>query len=102
MLAALLSALRMLVELAGFFLLGQGALFVLAGGRREQNPVYRLFHFLTRPVVTLVRWLTPRWLQDRHVPLLAFMLLFWVWIGLALARRSLCAPAALACQGALW
>ena len=93
MLAALLSALRMLVELAGFFLLGQGCLYVLAGAGRASNPFYRLFSLLTQPVIRLTRALLPRLILDRHVPVVAFFLLFWLWIVLAYLRQSVLAAA---------
>jgi len=89
--------LRALVEVAGYFLLGQGVLYLLAGGRRDRNPVYRLFQLLTSPVVKLTRAITPRAVLDRHVPLVAFFILFWVWIALALAKRHLCALHQIAC-----
>jgi hypothetical protein len=79
---ALVSIARALVEVAGWFLLGQGVLYVLAGSSREQNPIYRLFRFLTSPVVRLTRAVTPRVIVDRHVPVVAFFLLFWTWVTL--------------------
>ena len=67
--------LRALVEVAGYFLLGQGLLYVLVGSRRERNPIYRLFQLLTSPVIKLTRAITPKAVLDRHVPLVAFFLL---------------------------
>lgn len=92
----LVSALRALVEVAGFSLLGQGIVGLLAGASRERNPVFQLFAIITRPVIRLVRRIVPRVVLDRHIPFLAFFLLFWLWIALALVRNSLCAqPGAL-------
>ena len=84
-----LSALRALVEVAGLFLLGQGALYLLAGGRRESNAIYLFFRLATRPLLRLARRITPKFVVDRHLPLVAFFLLFWLWIALALAKRLL-------------
>ncbi len=89
MLAEMLGALRMLVELAGFFLLGQGCLYVLAGAGRAHNPFYRLFSVLTRPAIRLTRAVLPRQIVDRHVPVVAFFLLFWLWIALAYVRQAI-------------
>lgn len=86
----LVSALRALVEVAGLALLGQGVLYFLAGSARERNPVYQLFAIVTRPVIALVRRLTPRLVVDRHIPAVTLFLLFWLWIGLAIVRRMLC------------
>lgn len=93
----LVSVLRSLVEVAGFFLLGQGLLHVLAGASRERNGVYQLFRIVTRPVLRLVRFITPRQIIDRHIPFVAFFLLFWLWIALAYLRRAICVANGLAC-----
>lgn len=93
----LLSIVRALVEVAGYALLGQGVLALLAGKRRQDNFVYRLLQVVTTPVVKAVRAITPRFVLDRHLPFVAFFLLFWLWIGLALAKRYVCAVNGLAC-----
>lgn len=89
-----IAVLRALVEVAGLALLGQGILYVLAGAGREGNPIYRLFRLIARPVVRLVRVLAPKAILDRHVPVVSFFLLFWLWLVLAYARSLLTAPAA--------
>ncbi|MEW5771301.1 MAG: hypothetical protein AB1831_13170 [Pseudomonadota bacterium] len=93
----LVSILRTLVEVAGFALLGQGALAALAGRQRDGNVFYRVLQIVTRPVVRAVRLITPRLVIDAHIPFLAFFLLFWLWIALALAKRFLCASHGLQC-----
>jgi len=93
----LLSVLRALIEVAGWFLIGQGVLYVLAGPRRERNPIYKLFQLLTSPVIKLTRGITPRVVMDGHVPFVAFVILFWIWVALALVKRHLCALHQLAC-----
>lgn len=93
----LVSVLRTLVEVAGFALLGQGVLAVLAGKYREQNAFYRVLRIVTGPVVRAVRFITPRFIIDAHVPFITFFLLFWLWIVLALVKRHLCGLHGLAC-----
>jgi len=93
----LVSVLRTLVEVAGFALLGQGALAVLAGKYREQNAFYRILRIITGPVVRAVRFITPRFVIDAHIPMLTFFLLFWLWIVLALVKRHLCGLHGLTC-----
>lgn len=93
----LLSALRAVVEVAGFALLGQGLLAVLAGKGRQQNFVYQLFQVVTRPVVRAVRFITPRFILDQHMPLVSFFVLVWLWVALAFAKRYLCALHGLSC-----
>lgn len=86
----ILTVLRALVEVAGMFLLAQGALYVLAGGTREKNIVFQLFRLLTRPVIVATRFITPRVIVDKHIPFVAFFLLFWLWILLAYVRQVVC------------
>lgn len=93
----LVSVLRTLVEVAGFALLGQGALAVLAGKYREQNLFYRVLRIVASPAVRVVRFITPRLVIDAHIPMLTFFLLFWLWIVLAFVRRHLCGLHGLAC-----
>jgi uncharacterized protein YggT (Ycf19 family) len=93
----LVSALRALIEVACWFLIGQGVLYVLAGGRREHNPIYRLFQLLTGPVVKLTRVITPRAVIGRHVPFVALGILFCIWLALGLVKRNLCALYQIAC-----
>ena len=95
-----ISMARAVVEIAGCFMLGQGLLYVLAGRKRHDNLVYQLFALLTRPVMKLTRLITPRVVRDEHIPYAAFMLLLWLWIGLAIAKRSTCVSQGLACGGA--
>ena len=93
----IVTMLRAVVEVAGCFMLGQGLLYVLAGRRRHDNLVYQLFSLLTRPVFRLTRAITPRLVRDDHIPVAAFMLLLWLWIGLAIAKRYICVTQALDC-----
>jgi uncharacterized protein YggT (Ycf19 family) len=85
----ILSILRALVEVAMLALLGQGAVALLAGARRQSNPIYQLFAIVTRPVIRAVRFITPKPIIDKHVPFVAFFLLFWLWIFLAWAKQYL-------------
>ncbi len=84
-----ISALRAVVEMLGLCLIGQGVLHLLAGSRRQQNAIYRFFDLLTRPPRQLAAFLLPRGAPEMLVGLLALMLLFMLWIGLAWLRKSL-------------
>jgi ABC-type nitrate/sulfonate/bicarbonate transport system permease component len=48
-------------------------------------------------VVRATRALTPKVIVDRHVPVVAFFVLFWIWIALQVLKRHLCALHGLAC-----
>lgn len=93
----LISILRALTEVALLTLLGQGLLAFLAGSRRATNPVYLLFQVVTRPVLRIIRSITPGIILDKHLPFVAFFLLFWLWIVLALLKRYFCTLNGLAC-----
>ncbi len=87
-----IGVLRALIEVAGAFLIGQGALHVLAGASRERNPVYRLFRLLTSPVFSLMRRAAPK-LPERNAGPAAFIVLLVVWVALAWIRLWLCVGA---------
>ena len=72
---------------------------LLAGSRRATNPVYRLFQVVTAPVIRGVRFITPRLVIDRHIPVVSFFLLFWLWILLAYLKRIVCVANQLNCIG---
>jgi hypothetical protein len=79
--------LRAMVEVALLALLGQGILALLSGAQKATNPIYRLFALVTRPVIRAARLITPRPILDRHLPVVTFLLLLWLWIFLAWMKR---------------
>ena len=85
----IVSILRALGEVAGMFLLAQGLLFLLSGATREKNIVYQLFKIITRPVIQMTRFVTPRVIVDKHIPFVAFFILFWLWLLLAYVKQNL-------------
>jgi hypothetical protein len=93
----ILGVLRALVEVAMLFLLGQGLLGLLAGRGRDSNTMYKLFLIVTGPVVKTMRRITPRQIIDRHIPYIAFAVLFWLWIALAWLKRLYCDTNMLQC-----
>jgi len=74
--------LKALTEIAGVAMLGQGILWVIAGSKRQQNPIYGLFRTLTMPVMKATRAITPRVVLDQHLGLVAFFLLLVLWVAL--------------------
>lgn len=81
---------KLLAEIALLCLAGQWVLGLLAGKRREENLFYQLFQVLTRPVLRGARLLSPRVVLDQHLPLVAFLLLFFVWLAATLAKIDIC------------
>lgn len=86
----LVSSIKLVAEIALLAFLGQWLLGLLAGAKREGNFFYRLFKVLTGPFVRAARWLTPRLVLDRHVPLVAFLLLGFAWLISTLLKIQLC------------
>ena len=78
--------LKGLIEVALLVLVGQGILFVFAGSSRHQNLFYRMFVTVTQPIMKAVRFITPRFIVDQHIGLVAFFLLLMLWV-VALALK---------------
>ena len=71
-------------------LLGQGALFVLAGPKRDSNLFYRLLQLLSRPFTLVVRKITPRQIADRQVPIVTFFLVVIAYAVVSFEKIDLC------------
>lgn len=93
----LVTILRALVQLAGYALIGQGVLALLAGRGRDQNIFYVLLKTIASPAVKAVRFVAPRFIIDAHIPFLTFFILFWLLVVLTALKHHLCALHALAC-----
>ena len=81
--------LKALTEVAGVAFLGQGILWVIAGSKRDQNLIYKLFKILTSPVTRATRIMTPRIVLDRHIWLVATFWLLVLWIALTAFKIKL-------------
>lgn len=81
--------LKGLAEFAGLLLIGQGLVYALSFGRHEVNGVYRFFRLMTSPVVRLTRAITPQKVSDKHVPFVALILIFWIWLFLSYFKYSM-------------
>jgi hypothetical protein len=84
------SAIKLIAEIALLALLGQFVLGLLAGAKREQNLFYQALAIVGRPFVVVARWLSPKVVLDRHVPLVAFLLLAFMWLGATVAKIRIC------------
>jgi hypothetical protein len=84
------SVVKALSEILALSLIGQGILLLVAGRARESNFVYRLFAALTRPVMRLARMVTPRLVPDRHIWIVAVLLVFVVWVLAGTHKLRLC------------
>ena len=87
---ALAITVKLLAEIALLVLLGQGIVGLISGAARDRNPFYRVFVVAGRPWVRVARFVSPRVVLDRHLPLVAFLILLVVWGGATVAKVSIC------------
>ncbi len=85
-----LTLVKLVAEIALMCLFGRWVLGLLAGARREQNLFYQVLDMAVRPFVRTARYITPRAVIDRHVPLVAFLLLGFTWLIATLWRIQIC------------
>ena len=83
-------AVKLLAEIALLVLLAQGLVGAIAGAGRARNPVYKLLQLLGLPWLRAARFVAPRFVIDRHVPLVAFFGLLLVWVAASLAKIGIC------------
>ncbi len=84
------STLKLIAEIALLALFGQWVLGLLAGAKKDGNLFYQILQIVGKPFVVAARFITPKQIIDRHVPLVAFLLLLFVWIGSTLMRIRIC------------
>jgi hypothetical protein len=84
------SSVKLVAEIALMALAGQWLLGLLAGPKRDTNFFYQLLQIVTRPFVKAVRFVTPRVVLDRHIPLAAFVALGMLWIVATLMKIQMC------------
>ncbi|QKO22045.1 hypothetical protein [Rhodoferax sp. BAB1] len=87
---AVASTIKLIAEIALLALLGQWLLGLLAGAKKQQNLFYQILQIMTRPFVSAARLLTPKLVLDRHVPLVAFFLLLFIWLGATIYKIQTC------------
>lgn len=87
---ALVTTAKLIAEIALMALLGQWLLGLLAGAKRDTNIFYQILQVIGRPFVAIARLLSPRFVVDRHLPLVAFFLLLFVWLGVTILKIQTC------------
>ncbi|MEO8442866.1 MAG: hypothetical protein ABI547_10285 [Betaproteobacteria bacterium] len=70
--------LKGLNEVALMALLGQGALYIIAGERRDSNVVYSMLKTVTSPIMKATRFIAPRFIVDPHIGFLALFFLLLI------------------------
>jgi hypothetical protein len=87
----LVSIIKLICEVALLALAGRWLLGLLAGQKKDSNVFYQVLEILTKPFVGAARWITPKAIIDRHVPLVAFSLLAILWIVMVIEKVRICA-----------
>lgn len=87
---AVVTTVKLLAEIALLALLGQWVTGLLSGPARDRNPFYCVLQLVGRPWVRAARWLSPRAVLDRHLPLVAFGALLLIWSAAAFFKVSIC------------
>lgn len=93
----LVSILFAVVQVALYLFLGRAAVWIFAGANRDQNFIYQLFKRGTEPLVKATRVITPKFIIDRHLPFVTFILLVWIGLMLIYLRRGICVAQQLNC-----
>jgi hypothetical protein len=86
----LITTVKLVTEIALMALLGQWLLGLLAGAKRDKNIFYQILEILGRPFVLVARLVTPKFVVERHVPLVAFFMLCFVWLGATILKVQTC------------
>jgi hypothetical protein len=86
----LVSSIKLVAEIALLAFAGQWLLGLLAGAKRDSNFFYRLLQQLTSPFVRGARWITPRVVLERHLPVVAFLVVGFAWIVATLSKVAIC------------
>ncbi len=81
---------KLIAEIALLALAGQWLLGLLAGAKKEQNLFYKVLQTIGSPFVRVARLVTPKLVLDRHVPLVAFFLLVFVWLAATIYKIQTC------------
>jgi hypothetical protein len=87
MLTDVIVTLRILVEICLFALIGQGVLAILPGVDREKNLFYLILKTIASPGWRVARWISPRFVLDKHVGWVALLILLVLWVGLLVVKQ---------------
>ena len=87
------SSIKLVAEIALMAFAGQWLLGLLAGAKRDSNFFYRLLAVVTNPFLRGARLISPRIVVDRHLPLVAFLMLSFIWLASTLTKVQMCLEA---------
>lgn len=85
-----ITTVKLIAEIALLALAGQWVLGLLAGAKKDSNLFYQILEIMGRPFVTVARLVSPKVVIDRHVPLVAFLLVGLVWFVATVLKIQTC------------
>ncbi len=84
------SIIKLVCEIALLALVGRFVLGLLAGQGKETNFFYKALEVVTNPFTKVARFITPKAVIDRHVPLVAFLLTGFIWVIAVIEKVRIC------------
>ena len=89
----LLRIVKLVLEICLLALVGQGIVYVLVRGIGQdarRNFFYRVLETVSSPFVKLARYITPRFVPDRHLPLVVLSLMAVGYAATLFSIANLC------------
>jgi hypothetical protein len=89
----LLRSVKLVLEICLLALVGQGIVYVLIRGIGQdasRNVFYRVLEIVSSPFVKLARFITPRFVPDRHLPFVVLSLMAVGYTATLFAIANLC------------
>jgi hypothetical protein len=93
----LITAVRALVEVAGLMLIARGVMWLFGPRAREHNFFYSALTAGTLPFIRVARAVSPRAVSNAYTPVIAFVLLFVLWIAAGVGKEWLCSARSVQC-----
>ena len=93
----IISVVRALIEVALLMLLLRGLMWIFGPRARQGNFFYDILTIGVTPFVRGTRAITPKLVRDTYIPVLAFLLLFCVYLALGIAKAAICVSRGLEC-----
>ncbi len=87
---AVVTTVKLIAEIALLALLGQWLLGLMAGSKRDKNLFYQILQIMGKPFLVVARLVSPKFVVERHLPLVAFLLLAFVWLGATIVKIQTC------------
>ena len=85
-----ITTVKLIAEIALLALAGQWLLGLLAGAKRDKNIFYQILQIMCRPFIALARVVTPKFVLERHLPLVAWLMLAFIWVGATVLKIQTC------------